>query len=119
VTIDYHEGAEIGYRWFAQQGATPLYAFGHGLGYTTFAYEGLAVEDLTATFTVTNTGARAGADVPQLYLTEPRMRLLGFDRVELAPGESRTVTITADPRLVPDGPRRFAVGHSAADLVCS
>ncbi|HEY3881356.1 MAG TPA: glycoside hydrolase family 3 C-terminal domain-containing protein [Trebonia sp.] len=54
--------------------------------------------------TVTNTGGRAGADTPQLYLTDaagdPRMRLLGFDRVELQPGESRTATVTADPRLL-------------------
>jgi beta-glucosidase len=117
VTIDYHEGAEIGYRWFAQQGETPLYAFGHGLSYTTFAYADLTVDGLTASFTVTNTGDRAGADVPQLYLTERRLRLLGFERVELAPGESQHVTITADPRLVPSGPRRFAVGRSAVEIV--
>jgi beta-glucosidase len=103
VTIEYSEGAEVGYRWFAQQGETPLYAFGHGLGYTTFAYADLKVtggDTVTATFIVTNTGDRAGADVPQLYLTAPRMRLLGFERVELAPGESREVMVTADPRLL-------------------
>src|SRR5690606_4631173 len=73
VTIEYNEGAEIGYRWFAKTGATPMYAFGHGLSYTTFEYSGLEVtggETVTATFTVTNTGDRPGADVPQLYLTE-------------------------------------------------
>ena len=77
-------------------GAKPLYAFGHGLNYTTFAYSDLSVEGgetITASFTVTNTGERAGADVPQLYLTDAagdrRMRLLGFERVELQPGESR------------------------------
>jgi beta-glucosidase len=127
VTIDYREGAEVGYRWFAQESETPLYAFGHGLGYTTFAYEDLAVEGLTATFTVTNTGDRPGADVPQLYLTEPRMRLLGFERVELAPGESRRVAITADRRLlarfrdggwvVGAGPHRVAVCRSAVTPV--
>jgi beta-glucosidase len=103
TTIEYSEGAEIGYRWFAQTGAKPLYAFGHGLCYTTFEYSDLVVEGgdtVTATFTVTNTGNRAGADVPQLYLTEPRMRLLGFERVELQPGESRPVTLTADRRLL-------------------
>ncbi len=126
VTIDYNEGAEVGYRWFAQQGETPLHAFGHGLSYTTFAYDDLAVDGLTAYFTVTNTGDRAGADVPQLYLTEPRLRLLGFERVELGPGESRRVTLTVDRRLlgrydggwvVDAGPYRLAVGRSAADLV--
>jgi beta-glucosidase len=49
---------------------------------------------------VTNTGERAAADVPQLYLTDPRMRLLGFERVELQPGESHRITVTADPRLL-------------------
>src|SRR5262249_54436422 len=105
--IEYNEGAEVGYRWFAKTGAKPLYAFGHGLGYTTFDYSDLVVEGgetVSATFTVTNTGERVGADVPQLYLTraagDERMRLLGFERVELQPGESREVTLTADPRLL-------------------
>jgi beta-glucosidase len=107
TTIEYQEGAEIGYRWFAATGATPMYAFGHGLGYTTFDHAGLELDGgdtITARFTVTNTGDRAGADVPQLYLTEAagdaRMRLLGFERVELRPGESREVRLTADRRLL-------------------
>jgi beta-glucosidase len=132
TTISYDEGAEIGYRWFAKTGAKPMYAFGHGLGYTTFAYGDLDVEGgdtITATFTVTNTGDRTGADVPQLYLTEPRMRLLGFERVELEPGESRSVTLTADPRLlarfdgdaeqwrIEEGECVVALGRAADDLV--
>src|SRR5690606_19264415 len=107
VTIEYNEGAEVGYRWFARTGEKPLYAFGHGLSYTTFDYRDFDVQGgdtLTASCTVTNTGQRRGADVPQLYLTnapgEPRMRLLGFERVELEPGESRRVTFSADPRLL-------------------
>lgn len=107
TTIRYDEGAEVGYRWYAQKGIKPLYAFGHGLSYTQFAYKNLKVsggETVTATFTVTNTGQRAGADVPQVYLTGAagvtRMRLLGFERVELAPGESKEVTVTAEPRLL-------------------
>ena len=139
VTIRYDEGAEVGYRWFARQHAQPLYAFGHGLSYTTFGFSDLAADGgdtITATFTVTNTGQRPGADVPQLYLTsaagEERKRLIGFARVDLQPGESRQVTITADPRLlarfdgpdgvtgswrIAEGTYTVAVGRSAQDLV--
>ena len=138
VTIEYAEGAEVGYRWFAQQHQQPLYAFGHGLSYTTFDYSNLQVEGgdtITTTFTVTNTGQRAGADVPQLYVTaaagEERLRLLGFQRVELQPGESRQLTVTADRRLlarfdgpdgiignwrIAEGTYQVAVGKSAHNL---
>jgi beta-glucosidase len=138
VTIEYNEGAEVGYRWYAQKNLKPLYYFGHGLSYTTFDYKDLKVNGgntITATFTVTNTGKRAGADVPQVYLTdamgEKRMRLLGFERVELAPGESKTLTMKADPRLlarfdgksglgqwrITEGTYRVALGKSAGELV--
>jgi beta-glucosidase len=138
VTIRYDEGAEVGYRWFAQQSLKPLYHFGHGLSYTTFGYADLKVsggETITATFRVTNIGKIAGADVPQVYLTDAagqkRMRLLGFERVELAPGASKTVTVRADPRLlarfdgkdglgrwrIAEGTYRVALGRSASDLV--
>src|SRR5262249_22195623 len=107
TTIAYDEGAEVGYRWHARTGRPPLFAFGHGLTYTQFGYHTrrlAGAESITATFTVTNSGDRAGADVPQLYLLDAagdaRMRLLGFQRVELAPGESVSVAIEADPRLL-------------------
>jgi beta-glucosidase len=107
VTVRYEEGADVGYRWYAKKNETPLYAFGHGLSYTTFSYTDFTlVGDTTVigTFTVTNTGGREGADVPQLYLTnaagDKRTRLLGFQRVELKPGESRRITIVADARLL-------------------
>jgi beta-glucosidase len=135
VTVRYDEGADVGHRWYAQQHHTPMYAFGHGLSYTTFAYRDLEVsggETITATFTVTNTAQVAGADVPQVYLTdapgERRLRLLGFERVALAPGASRTVTVSADPRLlarfdgnvnqwhIAGGTHRIALGKSATDL---
>lgn len=136
LTIHYTEGAEIGYRWFAKTGARPLYPFGYGLSYTQFDYRDLEVdggETVTARFTVTNTGRREGADVPQLYLTqapgEARMRLLGFERVALRPGASRRVELVADPRLlarfdgdagqwrIVEGTHRVALGRSAGDLV--
>jgi beta-glucosidase len=136
TTIRYDEGAEVGYRWFATTGAKPLYAFGHGLSYTSFAYSDLQAsggDTITASFTVTNTGNREGADVPQLYLTEAagerRMRLLGFERVALKPGESRRISFAADPRLlarfdaragrwrIAEGTYRIVVGRSAGDLV--
>jgi beta-glucosidase len=134
ITIRYTEGAEVGYRWFAKQGYRPMFAFGHGLSYTTFGYRDLSVsggDTITASFTVVNTGERAGADVPQLYLTAApdgqRLRLLGFERVELDAGESCTVTIEADPRVlarydgsagswrIEDGNYAVAVGVSAVE----
>jgi beta-glucosidase len=134
-SLEVHEGSDVGYRWFARRGFTPLYAFGHGLSYTTFAYGDPQVgggDTVSATFTVTNTGERRGAEVAQLYLDEAptgtRRRLLGFERVELDPGESRTVSITADPRLIAsfdgdiqqwridEGSYTVAVGPSAVDF---
>jgi beta-glucosidase len=107
VAIDYTEGADVGYRWYARHGVTPQFSFGHGLSYTTFAYEKCRVtggKTLAVTFDVLNTGQRAGADVPQLYLTSAAgstdLRLLGFARVTLEPGERTTITLTADRRLL-------------------
>jgi beta-glucosidase len=135
TTIRYEEGAEVGYRWFARKRARPLYAFGHGLSYTSFSYGDFQIEGsdtVTASFAVKNIGPREGADVAQLYLTEAagqqRMRLLGFERVPLKPGESRRVTLTADPRLlarfdtatgkwsIGAGTYQVALGVSAGDL---
>lgn len=134
ITIHYSEGAEVGYRWYATQGHRPMFAFGHGLSYTRFERRDLTVsggDTVTASFTVVNTGGRAGADVPQLYMTAApdgqRLRLLGFERVELAPGESRRVTIEADPRVlarydgsagswrIDEGSYTLAVGASAVE----
>ncbi len=107
TTIEYTEGAEVGYRWLARTAQRPLFAFGHGLSYTTFAHTDLEVsagDTITARVTVTNTGDRPGVDIPQLYLTEAagdrRMRLLAFDRVVLEAGETRRVTLEAEPRLL-------------------
>lgn len=130
--IDYVEGADVGYRWFARTGAEPLFPFGHGLTYTTFAYADLATDGLSVSFELANTGDRAGTEVAQLYLTASpgrvQQRLLGWARVSLAAGESRRVTIAADPRLLADwdaeahaylvrgGAYEIAVGRDAVDL---
>ncbi len=102
------EGSDLGYRWYAREGKAPLFPFGHGLSYTAFVHEGLTValegDRLVARFTVRNTGAREGADVPQVYLAEaagrPLRRLAGFARVPLAAGESREVAVKLEWRTI-------------------
>ncbi len=103
--LTYTEGARVGYKWFDSTGKQPLFPFGFGLSYTTFAYSGLTVNDngRTASFTVKNTGKRAGTEIAQLYVALPvaakedYKRLVAFERVSLAPGESKTVTLTMNP----------------------
>jgi beta-glucosidase len=102
-TVQYSEGIDVGYRWYDSQGLTPLFPFGYGLSYTSFSFSNLKVGALaaggaaTVSATVTNTGSRAGADVAQLYVTdpaasgEPPRQLEGFARVNLQPGASQTV----------------------------
>lgn len=105
--VVYSEGSDIGYRAHARSGQTPLYAFGYGLSYTGFRYSALKVvggKALTASFTVTNTGKRAGTDTPQVYLTagpkRKQQRLIGWSKVALKPGESRQVNVAASPRML-------------------
>ncbi|MGA3171518.1 MAG: glycoside hydrolase family 3 C-terminal domain-containing protein [Chthoniobacteraceae bacterium] len=104
---DYKEGVFLGYRWFDEKGIAPLFPFGEGLSYTTFDFSdfktSIADGNLSATVTVRNTGARTGAEVVQVYVQPPAgpaprppRELKGFARVELQPGESRTVTIPCD-----------------------
>jgi len=107
----YSEGLAIGYRGYDQFEIEPLFPFGHGLSYTSFAYDKLHVEPGTGDgstavqvrFTVTNTGARAGAEIAQVYLGlpastgEPPKRLVGWAKVELEPAEAGEVTVTLDP----------------------
>ena len=101
----------MGYRWYDAQGIEPLFPFGHGLSYTTFALSNLTVtpkvsngtQPLTVAFDVANTGTRTGAEVPQIYLQlpgvagEPPKRLVGFQKVSLQPGERRRLQLTIDP----------------------
>jgi beta-glucosidase len=110
--VDYTiEGAAVGYKWFDKQGHKPLFPFGHGLSYTSFAYDKLKAETrngvVTVSFEVRNTGARLGKAVPQVYVSpktakgwEAPQRLAGFSKVELAPGASKSVSLTLDPRLL-------------------
>ena len=110
---DYREGIFVGYRYYDRKEMDVLYPFGHGLSYTTFEYSGLQLSDteitdqdtLTATVTVTNTGSRTGKTVVQLYVSDvdstvlrPVRELKGFEKVELAPGETTEVTFTLDKR---------------------
>ncbi|UVO49730.1 beta-glucosidase [Sphingomonas sp. SUN019] len=107
--IDYVEGADVGYRWYEKKRQRPLFAFGHGLGYSSFAYRNPVVtggKSLGISFDVVNTGQREGADVPQVYVAREGsaapMRLAAFTRVTLKPGEVRRITLTAEPRIVAD-----------------
>ncbi len=104
-TVSYDEGVFVGYRGWERSGATPLYAFGHGLGYTSWRYESLAVAGGYAEVTVTNTGARAGREVVQLYVGpaepdagRPARWLAGFAPVDAHPGESVTVRVPVPER---------------------
>jgi beta-glucosidase len=128
----YSEGADVGYKWFARKKLPTQYPFGHGLSYTSFEYSNLEVsggKELTVAFTVRNTGKLTGKAVPQVYLTArpggPELRLLGWEKISLVPGERRTVTITPDKRLlasfdetartwtVAKGNYAVAIGYSA------
>jgi beta-glucosidase len=105
--VDYSEGANIGYRWFENQKLAPLFPFGFGLSYTSFRVGALQVnagDAITANATVTNDGKRKGSATVELYGTPPAQgavpRLIGWQKVDLNPGESRQVTIAVEPRLL-------------------
>jgi beta-glucosidase len=109
----YKEGIFVGYRGYEHNGVKPLFPFGFGLSYTTFDFSNLAVdrasgganEAYSVSFDVKNTGSRDGAEVAQVYVSapaggtpRPAHELKGFERVQLAPGETRHVTLTLDSR---------------------
>jgi beta-glucosidase len=131
--IDYTEGLKTGYKWFDAENKEPLFPFGYGQSYTTFAYSGLQAGISSVSFTVTNTGGRAGAEIAQVYAglpaaaDEPPKRLVAWQKVHLAPGESKTITMPLDPKflsifneqkndwdLLP-GEYKFYVGGSSRD----
>jgi beta-glucosidase len=103
--LKYIAGAAVGYKWFESTHKQPLFPFGFGLSYTTFGYSGLTVDDATRTahFTVENTGPREGTEIAELYVSLPSAakenykRLVAWQRVKLAPGESKTVNLTMNP----------------------
>ncbi len=103
--VPYDEGLKVGYKWYDAEKKPVLFPFGFGLSYTTFAYSGLKItpgDATTVSFTVKNTGKRAGSEIAQVYASlpesagEPPNRLVGWTRIDLAPGESREATLTID-----------------------
>ena len=139
--VAYSEKLEVGYRWFDAQGIKPLFPFGFGLSYTTFDLRNLTVKapkngaiEATVGFDVANTGSRAGAEVPQVYVGapaaagEPPKQLKGYRKVEVQPGESEHVSLKLDQRAfsfwdrgvhdwrVAPGCYSIMVGRSSADL---
>jgi len=142
--VNYGEGIFVGYRHYDQRQVEPLFPFGHGLSYTTFEYRDLGVNlqlaaaetpTVQVSFTLTNTGARPGAEVAQVFvrdvassLPRPPKELKGFAKVSLLPGESREVKVVLDPRsfaffdpvegdwIVEPGEFEILVGASAADI---
>ena len=110
-TATYSEGLQVGYRWYDAQNIAPLFPFGYGLSYTTFAFSKfitVETKGISHSFgilvDVTNTGPRAGAEVVQVYIaapsaaSEPPKQLKGFAKVSLQPGETKQVSVALDPR---------------------
>lgn len=139
---DYTEGVDVGYRWYDAHNVTPLFPFGYGLSYTSFAFSHLVTAPgqlspnghETVSAEVTNTGTRAGADVVQLYIGdpsasgEPPRQLKGFQKVFLQPGQTTTVHFTLSDQdgaywddnahgwVTPAGTYQVMVGDSSAIL---
>jgi beta-glucosidase len=135
--VTYDEGVKVGYKWYDAENKPVLFPFGYGLSYTAYSYSGLSVtpgSKVKVTFTVANTGARAGAEIAEVYAAlpasaqEPPKRLVGWSKVKLEPGEKRTVTMEIEAKylsifdeakdgwtLVP-GEYTILVGGSSQDL---
>ena len=109
--VAYEEGILVGYRWYDTRNVEPLFPFGHGLSYTTFAYRDLAVSRFdhergaSLRVKVKNPGKRRGAEIVQIYVhgpatqvPRPEQELRAFSRVDLAPGEERQIALVLPPR---------------------
>lgn len=141
--VEYREGIFVGYRYYDKKGIEPLFPFGYGLSYTTFEYNGISIdkkeindnETVTVTVKVKNTGNVAGKEIVQLYVRDvqssvirPEKELKGFEKVELKPGEEKSVTFTLDKRAfayynvdikdwyVETGDFEILVGSSSKDI---
>ena len=133
--VQYREGLYVGYRYYQTAGVPVAFPFGYGLSYTNYAYSDLKVTADSVTLTVTNTGARDGAEIVQVYIAKPgaeifrpAQELKAFARVPLAAGESRTVTLPLDDKAfrywntrtdcweVEGGRYEVRVGASSADI---
>jgi beta-glucosidase len=136
--LPYDEGLLIGYRWYLEKGREPLFPFGHGVGYTSWAYRDITVDGDTVTVTVRNTGDRPGREVVQLYASRPDSAmqraprwLVGSANVEAAAGEAATASITladhnfrhwdtsAHAWAVEPGTYQLHAGRSVANLPLS
>jgi beta-glucosidase len=135
--VHYDEGLKVGYKWYDAENKPVLFPFGFGLSYTTFSYSDLKVtpgSETTVSFTVKNTGSRAGAEIAEVYAAlpasagEPPKRLVGWSKVNLNAGESKQVTVNIAPlylsiydetsdswKLVP-GSYTFMAGGSSQNL---
>jgi beta-glucosidase len=107
--VTYDEGAKVGYKWYEAEKKPVLFPFGFGLSYTTYRYSGLQVtpgDTVKATFTVTNTGAREGSEIAEVYAAlpeaagEPFKRLVGFTKIKLDAKATQTVTVDIDPKYL-------------------
>jgi beta-glucosidase len=105
----YDEGLKVGYKWYDAEHKAVLFPFGYGLSYTTYSYSNFKVapgNDVRVSFTVANTGSRAGAEIAEVYAGlpaatgEPPKRLVGWSKVELNPGESKDVTVEVEPKYL-------------------
>ena len=133
----YNEGLKVGYKWYDAEKKPTLFPFGYGLSYTTYSYSALTVtpgDHLHISFTVKNTGERAGTEIAEAYAAlpasagEPPKRLVGWSRVRLNPGESKSVSLEIEPLFLsifdserhawerPNGDYTIMVGGSSQDL---